>query len=155
MNYKIPQSVLVVIYTKELDVLLLERAGNLGYWQSVTGSKDTLDEPFILTAKREVKEETGICIGEGEGEFSVPPENLKDWNITNQYEIYALWRDRYAPLVTHNTEHVFGLCVPRTIPVFLSVHEHVRYEWLPYQQAAERCFSPSNKEAILALPEYV
>lgn len=153
MDYKIPQSVLVVIYTKELDVLLLERAGNPGYWQSVTGSKDTLDEPFVLTAKREVKEETGICIGEGE--FCIPPENLQNWNITNQYKIYALWRDRYAPSVIYNTEHVFGLCVPRTIPIFLSANEHVRYEWLPYQKAAEWCFSPSNKEAIFSLPEYV
>jgi dATP pyrophosphohydrolase len=106
-----------------------------------------------LTAKREVEEETGICIGESE--FCVPTKNLQDWKITNQYEIYALWRDRYAPLVTHNTEHVFGLCVPRTIPISLSAHEHVRYEWLPYQKAAERCFSPSNKEAILVLPEYM
>lgn len=151
--YKIPESVLVVIYTAELDVLLIERADKAGYWQSVTGSKDAEDEPLVQTARREVFEETGICVAQ-EGGAGVPAGHLRDWQLSNVYEIYPVWRHRYAPGVVKNTEHVFGLLVPREMPIVLSPREHVDYAWLPYRAAADRCFSPSNAEAILQLPHY-
>lgn len=145
---KIPQSVLVVIHTADLEVLLIERADKPGFWQSVTGSKDALDEPPAVTARREVFEETGIAIGSPE----VPLENLRDWQLRNVYEIYPVWRHRYAAGVTHNTESVFGLRVPRDVPVTLSPREHTAFVWLPWREAADRCFSASNAEAILQLP---
>jgi len=148
--FKIPASVLVVIHTGELEVLLIERADRPGYWQSVTGSKDAIDEPLTDTAMREVAEETGIVIGSP----AVPAGNLRDWQLRNIYEIYPVWRHRYAPGVTHNTEHVFGLRVPRDVPVTLAPREHLRHEWLPWREAADRCFSPSNAEAILQLPRF-
>jgi dATP pyrophosphohydrolase len=148
MQYKIPLSVLVVIHTADWQVLLLERADKPGYWQSVTGSKDSPDEPLAATCVREVREETGIVIGSPQ----VPRTRLRDWGIENVYEIYPVWRHRYAPGVTHNTEHVFGLEVPRDIAVRLAPREHLRFEWLPYREAADRCFSPSNAEAVLLLP---
>jgi dATP pyrophosphohydrolase len=148
---KIPESVLVVIHTASLDVLLIERADKPGFWQSVTGSKDRLDEPLVETAVREVAEETGITGGSTE----VPAQNLRDWGLRNVYEIYPVWRHRYAPGVTHNTEHVFGLCVPAGTNVTLNPREHLRLEWLPWHEAADRCFSPSNAEAILQLPRFV
>ena len=148
---KIPQSVLVVIHSPDLDVLLIERADHAGYWQSVTGAKDRADEPVAETAVREVAEETGIVIG-AEG---VPAAALRDWQLRNVYEIYPQWRHRYAPGVTHNTEHVFGLTVPREVVVTVAPREHLRYQWLPWQEAADRCFSPSNAEAILHLPRFV
>lgn len=141
--YKIPESVLVVIHTVNLDVLLIERTPNPGFWQSVTGSKDTVDEPLMLTAAREVQEETGI---------TVVKDHLHDWQLSNLYEIYPVWRHRYAPGVTRNTEHVFSLQVPRDIAVKLAPHEHRNYLWLPYREAADKCFSASNAEAILQLP---
>jgi len=147
---KIPESVLVVIHTAELDVLLIERADNPGFWQSVTGSKDALDEPNAVTAQREVFEETGIVLGS----TAVPFENLRDWQLRNGYEIYPVWRHRYAPGVTHNTEHVFGLRVPRGTTVTLSPREHTALVWLPWREAADKCFSPSNAEAILQLPRF-
>ncbi|HET7795038.1 MAG TPA: dihydroneopterin triphosphate diphosphatase [Rhizobacter sp.] len=147
---KIPESVLIVIHTAELDVLLIERADHPGYWQSVTGSKDRPDEPLDETAVREVGEETGIVIGSPE----VPMANLRDWNLRNVYEIYPQWRHRYAPGVTQNTEHVFGLRVPRGTPVALAPREHTRYRWLPWREAADQCFSPSNAEAILQLTRF-
>jgi len=113
---KIPESVLVVIHTARLDVLLIERADKPGFWQSVTGSKDRLDEPLAETAVREVAEETGIAVGSPD----VPLTRLRDWGLRNVYEIYPVWRHRYAPGVTHNTEHVFGLQVPAGIPVTLN-----------------------------------
>src|SRR5687768_15544088 len=91
--FKVPESVLVVIHTDRLDVLLIERVDHPGYWQSVTGSKDTPDEPLETTAVREVAEETGIAIGTS----LVPAANLRDWNLRNVYEIYPVWRHRYAP----------------------------------------------------------
>ena len=140
--FKIPRSVLVVIHTAALDVLLLlERADKPGFWQSVTGSLDAADELLADTARREVQEETGIVGGE-----------LCDWSQENVYEIYATWRHRYAPGMTHNTEHVFGLTVPADTPVRLAPREHLAYRWLPWRDAAARCFSPSNAQAILQLP---
>ena len=148
---KIPESVLVVIHTAALEVLLIERADKPGFWQSVTGSKDTLDEPNEVTARREVFEETGIEVGSA----PVPLGNLRDWGLRNVYEIYPVWRHRYAAGVTHNTEHVFGLRVPRDVTVMLSPREHVAQVWLPWREAADQCFSPSNAEAILQLPRFL
>ena len=147
-RYKIPESVLVVIHTPALDVLLIERADKPGYWQSVTGSKDRADEPLGDTCVREVAEETGIAVGSP----AVPRAALRDWGLVNVYEIYPVWRHRYAPGVTHNTEHVFGLTVPAGTAVALNPREHLRHQWLPWREAADRCFSPSNAEAILHLP---
>jgi len=147
--HKIPESVLVVIHTPELQVLLLERARQPDFWQSVTGSKDRLDESWRDTALREVAEETGIVVGG----LGVPEDALQDWALENIYEIYPVWRHRYGPGVTHNTERVFSLCVPAGTPVQLAPSEHTQFAWLPWQEAADRCFSPSNAEAILQLPQ--
>ena len=138
---KIPQSVLVVIHTPALEVLLIERADAPGFWQSVTGSKDTEDEAFEATAVREVREETGL-------DARAPGHVLSDWALENVYEIYPQWRHRYAAGITHNTEHLFGLRVPHAMPVTLNPREHRNQVWLPWRQAVDRCFSPSNAEAI-------
>ena len=142
MSSKQPISTLVVIYTLALDVLLLERADHPGYWQSVTGSRDG-DESLRATAMREVGEETGL---------NAAHYVLTDWQVKNMYEIYARWQHRYPPGTTHNTEHVFGLEVPAMLPVQLSPSEHLSYIWLPWQEAADKVFSQSNRAAILQLP---
>ncbi len=141
-RHKIPVSVLVVIHTVDGQVLLMERADAPGYWQSVTGSQDP-GETLAETAIREVREETGL---------DATAFGLTAWGIENRYEIYPRWRHRYAPGVTHNTEHVFGLKLPAPQAVTLAPSEHLRYEWLPRDLAAERCFSPSNAAAIRQLP---
>ncbi|HEY0956411.1 MAG TPA: dihydroneopterin triphosphate diphosphatase [Roseateles sp.] len=145
--FKIPESVLVVIHTPDLQVLLIERADHPGYWQSVTGSKDRPDEPLAETARREVLEETGFDIDALGGE-------LADWRLANVYEIYPQWRHRYAPGVTRNTEHVFGLQLPSALTPRLAPREHLAWLWLPWHEAADRCFSPSNAEAVLQLPRF-
>ncbi|APA85823.1 dihydroneopterin triphosphate diphosphatase [Paraburkholderia sprentiae WSM5005] len=145
---KIPQSVLVIIHTPALDVLLLERADHAQFWQSVTGSKDRLDEPLADTAVREVGEETGIMIGGA----LVPRSALFDWQYSIDYEIYPEFRYRYEAGVLYNTEHWFSLRVPERIDVTLAPREHTAYMWLPYEEAASRCFSASNADAILQLP---
>lgn len=150
-SHKIPESVLVVIHTPQLAVLVMERAKQPGFWQSVTGSKDHLDEPWRETARREVAEETGILVGSAE----VPDDALHDWAVENIYEIYPVWRHRYAPGITHNRERVFGLCVPEDTVVTLAPGEHTQFRWLPWREAADCCFSPSNAEAILQLPDRV
>ncbi len=156
MSYKIPESVLVVIYTADLHVLLIERADRPGFWQSVTGSKDSIEEDLRVTAMREVQEETGYAIGAASNQaLALPEHNLQDWQMQNHYEIYPVWRHRYAPGVTRNTEHVFGLLLPAQWTPVLSPREHINHCWLPYQQAAEKCFSPSNGQAILQLPSMI
>jgi dATP pyrophosphohydrolase len=143
MAYKQPVSALVVIYTAALDVLLLERADFPGYWQSVTGSRDG-EETLYETAAREAFEETGL---------DSKLYALTDWQVQNIYDIYPKWQHRYPPGTTHNTEHVFGLQLPQQVSVKLSPREHLSYQWLPWNVAADKVFSPSNREAILQLPE--
>jgi dihydroneopterin triphosphate diphosphatase len=142
MAYKIPVSVLVVVHTTALEVLLLERADRPGFWQSVTGSQNE-GESLRDTAAREIREETGLDAARYE---------LTDWGKENRYEIFPHWRHRYAPGVTHNTEHVFGLRLPGVLDIAIEPREHLRYEWLPWREAAERVFSWSNAEALRELP---
>jgi len=143
MSAKLPVSVLVVIHTAALDVLLLERARRAGYWQSVTGSLERLQEPLVDSARREVLEETGIDAASG---------RLERWQVANAFEIFAQWRHRFPPGTTHNTEHVFGLRLPARVPVTLAPQEHRAQAWLPWREAAQQCFSWSNRDAIRMLP---
>lgn len=144
MSHKLPISVLVVVHTVQREVLLMERALRPGYWQSVTGSLDTMDEPLEHAAAREVREETGIDVASG---------RLERWNVVYTFEIYAQWRNRFAPGVTHNRENVFALELPARAPVALALEEHIDFQWLPWHQAAAKCFSWSNRDAILMLDE--
>jgi dATP pyrophosphohydrolase len=142
MAFKLPESVLVVVHTPALEVLLIERAANPGFWQSVTGSREPDDPDLEATARRELLEETGLSTG-----------TLTDWRLENRYEIWPQWRARYAPDVTHNTEHVFGFLVPEVTLATLDPKEHTAQMWLPWQQAMEKVFSPSNRDAIWQLPK--
>ncbi len=144
MGFKLPESVLVVIHTPQLEVLLLERARQPGLWQSVTGSREPEDLNLETTAWRELLEETGLVMG-----------RLTDWKLVNRYEIWPQWRGRYAPDVTHNVEHVFGFLVPQISVATLDPEEHIAQLWLPWQEAMTRVFSPTNREAIGQLPQRV
>jgi len=146
LPHKIPVSTLIVVHTPDLRVLLIERADAPGYWQSVTGSQEP-GETLAETATRELREETGLDAARYGG--------VRDWHMSNVYEIYARWRHRYAPGITHNTEHVFGLEVPEPVAVALEPREHCAQAWLPFTEAAARCFSWSNRDAILHLPEKI
>jgi len=140
-KFKQPHSVLVVIYTQAREVLLLERARHPGFWQSVTGSREG-DETPEATAHREVLEETGI---------DSHLYRLIDWRIENRYTIHPAWRHRYAPGIETNTEQVFGLCLPERVAVRIAPDEHRAWCWLAWEDAAERCFSWSNQDAIRLL----
>lgn len=144
MTPKIPVSVLVLVHTPELDVLLIERAARPGFWQSVTGSLDSPDEPLIDAAVRELLEETGIAVSR---------DQLRCWNLVYSFEIYAEWRHRFIPGARYNSEHVFSVELTRKIPAVLAPDEHRASLWLPWKEAARKCFSWSNRDAILMLPE--
>jgi dATP pyrophosphohydrolase len=144
MSFKLPLSVLVVVHTADLEVLLLERATRPGFWQSVTGSLDYGEEVIETAAAREVREETGIDAARG---------SLARWKLAYTFEIYKQWSHRFAPGVTYNTEHVLSLALPRRAPVALAAQEHTAFAWLPWREAAARCFSWSNRDAILMLGE--
>lgn len=151
-SYKIPESVLVIIYRADGHVLLLRRTQpapeGQAFWQGVTGSKDFDGEDWHATAQREVAEETGI-------DALAPGCQLQDWALQNTYTIYPHWLHRYAPGVWLNTERVFGLRVPADTDVVLNPREHTAFAWHDWREAADRCYSPSNAEAILHLPAYL
>ncbi|HXM82081.1 MAG TPA: dihydroneopterin triphosphate diphosphatase [Burkholderiales bacterium] len=144
MSFKLPLSVLVVVHTADLEVLLLERATRPGFWQSVTGSLDYGDEVIETAAAREVREETGIDVAHG---------RLLRWKVAYSFEIYKQWSHRFGPGVIYNTEHVLSLALPGLAPVALAPREHTAFAWLPWREAAARCFSWSNRDAILMLGE--
>jgi len=144
LRYKLPISTLVLVHTPDLRVLLLERADYPGFWQSVTGSQEpgeTLEQPAV----RDLAEEPGIEAAAYGG--------VVDWKRTNEYEIFPRWRHRYPPGTTHNTEHVFSLRVPEPIDVSLAPKEHLSHIWLPWNEAAPKCSSWSNRQAIEELPQ--
>lgn len=142
-DYKRPVSALVLVHTRDLQVLLMERADKSGYWQSVTGSLE-MDESPAEAAVRELKEETGLIAAD---------YDFQDWHVNNTYEIYPHWRHRYAPGVTENVEHQFALCLAEPQPVQLAPNEHVQYEWVDWREAAQRVFSWTNVDAIKRLGE--
>lgn len=144
MGDKIPESALVLIHTAAGEVLLLERADRPGFWQSVTGSREHNDVNLAATACREVAEETGLII---------PNNALENWHYHTRYEIYAHWRHRYPPGVTHNIEHWFSWTVTRPVDIKLCPQEHLQAQWLMWDEAATRVFSPSNQAAIMALAQ--
>jgi dihydroneopterin triphosphate diphosphatase len=139
--YKTPISALVLIHTSDLQVLIMERADKPDFWQSVTGSVEGNETPYEA-AIREVQEETGL---------NALDFDFKDWHASNVYEIYPHWRHRYAPGVTENTEHLFGLCLPSTLPIRLAPKEHTNYEWVDWREAAQRVFSWTNIDALKRL----
>lgn len=133
---KRPVSVLILLHDQTGQVLLLERADRKNFWQSVTGSVE-LGETPMQAAYREVAEETGIVL---------PAGSLHDWQHQVEYEIFAHWRHRYPDGITHNTEHWFSAAIDRNTPITLS--EHTAQQWLPAPLAAQRVFSPSNRDII-------
>lgn len=135
--FRRPESVLVVVYTKALDVLLIQRADLPDFWQSVTGTLEPAELP-VQTAHRELAEETGLAGLE-----------LVDCQTSNRYRINPHWASRYAPDVTHNTEHVFKVLLPSMLPIKLNPDEHLSHEWCQPEVAVQRCSSATNREAII------
>lgn len=137
MNYKRPESVLVIVATEAKQVLCLLRSDVKDFWQSVTGSLLEQETPQAA-AERELYEETGLQISQG---------NLIDCKHSGFFTIFPHWRHRYAPGVTENLEHVFLFIVPDVLSIQLS-QEHQKYCWLEKDEAIEKMASPSNQAAI-------
>ena len=142
MPYKQPISILLLIDRSDLQVLLLERCDFVGAWQSVTGSCEA-GEALIDTARRELFEETGLVVRN---------EQIVDWQQSTDFEIFERWRHRYAPGVTHNTEHVFSVQVPADSIITIAPREHTQYCWTSIDDAIAKVFSPSNAAALSQLP---
>jgi len=136
-RFKRPESVLVLVYTRAGEVLMLERTRPRGFWQSVTGSLEW-DETPVHAAVRELREETGLWAGQG----------LRDLRHVETFPIVPPWRERYAPTDRVNTEHWFALELPGRRLVLRNRDEHRQHRWLPWRQAAARASSWTNRAAI-------
>lgn len=136
MNKKRPESALVVVFSSDGYVLLLQRADDPGFWQSVTGSLEE-GETALAAAHRELAEETGLTC-----------PDLQDCQQSNLFEIRPMWRSRYPDGTTHNREHVFLAEVPERCDVTLAPDEHLTYRWVPVPQALEELWSETNRAAI-------
>ncbi len=139
--FKRPESVLVVVYTRAGEVLLLNRSRPRGFWQSVTGSLRPGETPR-RAAERELFEETGLRAG----------GRLVDWRHSVRFPIVPPWRSRYAPGVRFNREHWFGLELEGRRLIRLNPAEHSAARWLPAASAARRATSWTNRDAIRRLP---
>ncbi|MYB88547.1 MAG: dihydroneopterin triphosphate diphosphatase [Proteobacteria bacterium] len=137
VDHKRPESVLVIVYTQCSEVLLLRRKYPSDFWQSVTGSLEWGEEP-IDAAIRELREETGLV-----------NQAVRDCHSVQSFEIYSIWRKRYAPGVVMNQEHVYRLRLPEKVDIRLDPREHVEFQWLPRLHAADLAFSHTNQAAIL------
>ena len=140
-KFKRPESVLVVVYTRTGKVLLLKRADDPDFWQSVTGSLLWEETEPRQAAARELQEETGLTATEG----------LRDLQLTHRYPILPKWRPRYAPEVRENTEHAFALELPAEILITVNPIEHADYGWFAFEAAAVKVASWTNREVILKL----
>jgi len=137
MSFRRPESVLVLVYTDGGEVLLLKRTKPVSFWQSVTGSLEAQESP-IDAARRELLEETGLR--------GVP---LVDCECSNLFVIAEAWRDRYAPGVTHNKEHVFCCrLVEKPAEVRLSAQEHSEFQWVSVSDAIDIVSSWTNRQAL-------
>jgi dATP pyrophosphohydrolase len=136
--FKRPESVLVVIYTLELDVLLICRQSPVGFWQSVTGSIEHGENPREA-AQRELFEETGIS------------QEVVDHRVQRVFPIRPAWQKRYAPGVSENLEHEFSVQLPVRCSVTLDPDEHSDYQWLPLIDAIAKVSSRSNRSALQSI----
>ena len=141
-GFKRPESVLVVIYTRSRDCLLLERAEPRCFWQSVTGSLRWGEAPAECAA-REVREETGLAT---DGLFDAQRERV--------FPIFPEFRNRYASGVEVNLEHLFYFERPAIEPVRIDTREHVGCEWVPLDAAIARVSSWTNREALEKLEQW-
>jgi hypothetical protein len=73
---------------------------------------------------------------------------------TNQYEIIARNGGIAMPPASPKTPNKYSDCYSyrNAKPVTIAPGEHSQWQWLGWKEAAEKCFSTSNRDAILELP---
>jgi len=137
MKYKRPESILLIVYSCESQVLMLRRKEPNDFWQSVTGSLEWDEKPHT-TVRRELQEETGLTTY----------DSIVDCKQSNIFDIYDMWRNKYAPGTTQNQEHVFRLYVPTQEEITIDEREHAEYQWMDRVKAAKIATSHTNRQAI-------
>ncbi|WPL18071.1 Dihydroneopterin triphosphate pyrophosphatase [Thiorhodovibrio winogradskyi] len=139
-RFKRPASVLVVVFTRAGEFLLMQRTRPAHFWQSVTGSLRPGENPR-LAAVRELREETGL-LGSGQ---------LIDLHQSRLFPIIRAWRARYRKNHCFNREYWFALPLPGRRLIRLNTLEHSDYQWLHLGRALELASSRTNRDAMRLL----
>tara|TARA_B100001094_G_scaffold41702_1_gene36384 strand:- start:78 stop:521 length:444 start_codon:yes stop_codon:yes gene_type:complete len=138
--YRRPESVLVLIYTQKSEVLVLQRSQPFSFWQSVTGSLH-YNESKQSAASRELLEETGLT----------DQGKLVDLMIKRVFDIDPRWQNRYQLFDKINTEYEFHYILEEKCEIKIDTREHHQYEWITINEAIDRVWSWTNKEALESL----
>ncbi|EIC20243.1 dihydroneopterin triphosphate diphosphatase [Thiorhodovibrio frisius] len=139
-KFKRPASVLVVVFTRAGEFLLMQRTNPSNFWQSVTGSLRPGESPR-QAAVRELEEETGL-LGSAQ---------LIDLRQSRLFPIIRAWRARYRKSHCFNREYWFALSLPGRRLIRLNAKEHSRYQWLDLAGALELAGSWTNRDAMRLL----
>ena len=142
---RVPRQVLVYVYRRGPEFLLLRRVDRLGgFWQGVTGAPEW-GERDDEAAVREVLEETGLDVSGTLRplgyRYELQREEAEEWSA-------ALWDRVYEAGVETVSEDVYIAEAPPGQEPELAPNEHDDYRWCELEEALRLLKFEENREGL-------